>query len=293
MLIDPRELTQALGGKWHQSSGRAPCPVCHGNPKNPPLAIAKARRGGVVLHCWKGCSFGEVMDGLRGLGLAEGQGSYSPPSAETLAAKRKAAERDAQKRAYQAQMCWDEAQSIADTLAEDYLLGRRITCALPDSLRFHPDCWHGPTARRLPAMIARIDGTPHFAIHRTYLTNQGDKAKADPNKMALGSIAGGAVRLTEDGARLVVTEGIETALSLASGALDGPATLWAALGTSGMAGLILPPSPHNLTIATDGDTPGRDAGHKLAERAQSLGWTVSILAAPDGQDWNDVLRGVE
>ncbi len=97
------------------------------------------------------------------------------------------------------------------------------------------------------------------------------------------------MRLTEGPGRLVVAEGIETALSLASGLLRGPATIWAALSTSGMAGLRLPDLPGRLTIAPDGDAAGREAAHALAERAHALGWIVSLLPAPDGRDWNDVL----
>ena len=88
---------------------------------------------------------------------------------------------------------------------------------------------------------------------------------------------------------LVVAEGIETALSLASGLLGKPATIWAALSTSGMRGLILPPLPGRLTVAADGDQPGCEAAMALASRAEALGWRVSLLPAPDGRDWNDVL----
>jgi hypothetical protein len=87
----------------------------------------------------------------------------------------------------------------------------------------------------------------------------------------------------------VVGEGIENGLSLASGLLRKPVKVWAALSTSGLRGLRLPPQPGRLTIATDGDTAGREAGHALADRAHALGWQVSLLPAPDGRDWNDIL----
>jgi len=54
-------------------------------------------------------------------------------------------------------------------------------------------------------------------------------------------------------------------------------------------GLVLPPVPSRLTIATDGDDAGRKAGVALADRATALGWAVSLLPAPDGRDWNDIL----
>jgi DNA primase len=92
---------------------------------------------------------------------------------------------------------------------------------------------------------------------------------------------------------LWIAEGIETALSLLSGLLSGPATVWAALSTSGIKALHLPPDPAKLIIATDGDAPGREAGNVLASRASALGWKVSLLPAPDGSDWNDVLQSGE
>ena len=56
-----------------------------------------------------------------------------------------------------------------------------------------------------------------------------------------------------------------------------------------MKALHLPPKAHRLTVATDGDEPGRLAGNALAIRATALGWNVSLLPAPDGKDWVDVL----
>lgn len=106
----------------------------------------------------------------------------------------------------------------------------------------------------------------------------------------LGAALGGAVRLAEAEGPLVVAEGIETALSLPSGLLRAPATVWAALSAAGIAGLRLPDGIlRKLTIAPDGDAAGRDAAHKLAERAAALGWTVCLLPAPEGRDWNDIL----
>ena len=139
-------------------------------------------------------------------------------------------------------------------------------------------------------MVGLVEGCDRLAVHRTYLRADGrGKADATPDKAMLGAVAGGAVRLAGGPGPLVVAEGIETALSLASGLLRGPATVWAALSTSGMRGLRLPPEPGRLTVAADGDNPGREAAHALAERAHALGWQVSLLPAPEGRDWNDIL----
>jgi len=91
---------------------------------------------------------------------------------------------------------------------------------LPAALRFHPEAWHGATARRIPALVALVNGGDGFAVHRTYLRADGSgKAAVDPPKAMLGAVAGGAVRLTDGPGPLVVAEGIETALSLACGLL--------------------------------------------------------------------------
>jgi len=115
------------------------------------------------------------------------------------------------------------------------------------------------------------------------------KAAIDPDKLMLGATAGGAVRLSGAGSRLVVCEGIETGLSLNCGILGWPETVWAALSTSGLRALRLPTRSGALVIATDGDEAGRAAGHALATRAQGLGWQVSLADPGDHLDFNDVL----
>ena len=62
------------------------------------------------------------------------------------------------------------------------------------------------------------------------------------------------------------------------------------VSTSGIRGLILPPIPGELIIAADGDEPGREAADRLARDATALGWDVSMMPAPKGMDFNDVLQ---
>jgi phage/plasmid primase-like uncharacterized protein len=288
-MTDARTLTQSLGGHWYSCYGTAPCPVCQpeGHKGQNALTLAYGNGGRLVLDCKKSaCAF---LDILAAAGLRSGE--YSLPDAATIAQRNAEQRADAEKRAAQAKRLWDEAQPIAGTIAETYLRGRGITCLLPETLRFHPSCWHGPTSKRWPAMVGAVQGAGLPAMHRTYLRPDGSgKAALTPDKMMLGATAGGAVRLTDAHGPLVVAEGIETALSLASGLLHAPATVWAALSTSGIRGLHLPPTASRLTIAPDGDAPGRKAANALAERAHALGWQVSLLSAPDGRDWNDILN---
>lgn len=286
--IDARGLTLHLHGRWHGRYGVAPCPCCQPEARRDQcaLTLADGANGRLLAHCKKsGCGFRDI---LAAAGLAPGD--YRAPDPAEIA-RREAEERaQAAKRAAQARAIWHEARRIEGTLAERYLRGRGITAPLPRVLRFHPECWNAAAARRLPALVAAVQGAAGPAVHRTWLREDGcGKAAVEPAKAALGSTQGGAVRLADGPDGLAVAEGIETALALASGLLRGRPAVWACLGTAGMAGLRLPSAPGKLTVATDGDAPGRAAGHHLAERASALGWEVSLLPAPEGADWCDVL----
>jgi hypothetical protein len=287
-MTDASTLTMALGGRWHGRYGTAPCPVCQPEQKHGQnaLTLADGNNGRLMLNCKKSaCAF---LDVLAAAGLRSGD--YSPPDAATLAQRKAEQRAEAEKQAAQAKRLWEEAQPITGTIAETYLRGRGINCKLPETLRFHKACWHGPTAKRWPAMVSAVQGANLPAVHRTYLRPDGSgKADIEPAKAMLGGTQGGAVRLADGHGPLVVAEGIETALSLASELLRTPATVWAALSTSGIRGLHLPPTASRLTIAPDGDKPGREAANALAESAHALGWKVSLLPAPDGRDWNDIL----
>ena len=287
-MTDACTLTLALGGKWLARYGTAPCPICQPERRRDQdaLTLSDAQEGRLLAHCKKaGCSFRDLA---AALGLTTE--CFARPDPFDLARRQAQRRAEAAKRAAQASAVWAEAKPIRDTLAEAYLRGRGITCELPATLRFHGACWH-VSGRRLPAMVAQVVGCDLPAVHRTYLAPDGTgKAKVDPPKAMLGAVAGGAVRLTEGQGPLVVAEGVETGLSLACGLLTGPATIWAALSTSGLRGLRLPDQPGALIVASDGDAPGQAAAFALAERAAALGWKVSTLPAPEGHDWNDVLN---
>ncbi|MBX8812136.1 hypothetical protein HBA91_05840 [Ochrobactrum sp. MR34] len=288
MKTSARTITKALNGHWHGRYGLCLCPA-HANTRSPALSISDGYDGRLLLRCHAGCDFLSILDALKGLGLVEGSGHYAPPSYEEMEAHKLKELDKAKKQEARALECWNVAKPIHGTLADTYLRSRGITSTVGECLRFHGSCWH-PTSQQLPAMVALVEGAERLAIHRTYLRADGmSKASVEPAKAMLGSVAGGAVRLSDGTDKLVVCEGIETGLSLLSGLVRGSVSVWATLSTSGMKALTLPDKPALLTIATDGDQAGRQAGHALAERASALGWQVSMLPAPDGRDWNDIL----
>ena len=289
-MTGARELTLALGGRWHGRYGAAPCPACQPDRRRDQNALTLSDgRSGLLLHCKRtACDFCDI---LAAAGVMAGD--YRAPDPVDFAKRAAEAKAKASRRADAARQLWNEAQPIDGTPAEAYLRGRGISCPLPDRLRFHPQCWHGPSGGRFPAMVALVEGGEGFAVHRTYLRpdGSGKAGLAGGDKLMLGATAGGAVRLSGGASRLAVAEGIESALSLLCGLLAGPVTLWAALSTSGMRSLRLPAQIGQLVIAGDGDQPGREAAHVLANRAHAFGWRVSLIDPGEGADFNDILAG--
>lgn len=46
-----------------------------------------------------------------------------------------------------------------------------------------------------------------------------------------------------------------------------------------------------IIICADGDSAGQKSADKLAERLHKAGYGVCLAPSPQGQDFNDVLRG--
>jgi putative DNA primase/helicase len=138
------------------------------------------------------------------------------------------------------------------------------------------------------AIAQDSDGRPR-GLHCTYIASDGSKAFGDRSRLMFGRLSGCAVRLCPAPINgvLAVAEGIENAGSYST--LRG-VPCWSALSTSGLIGFVLPGGVRRLIIAADGDDAGKAAAQSLAERA-SRSCAVIIDPAPDGRDWNDVLRG--
>jgi hypothetical protein len=291
-MIDLEQIVRGLGGQIKGRRGVCFCPT-HENFNTPALSVSLSDDGRLLLYCFAGCDFRKILGALRQRGLVEGKGCLSQqPSTSPVQLSQSNAD-EIEKRAFQARRTWNGARAVHGTVAERYLRGRGITASLPTTLRFHPEAWHGPSSKRLPALVALIQDGKGFAIHRTFIRPDGrGKADVPPGsaKMMLGQAHGGHVDMGCNGDALVVAEGIETALSVASGLLPFRATIWAALSTSGIRTLALPSKPGRLIIAADGDAAGVAAADALRNRAVQSGWDAKTWPAPNGQDWNDVLQ---
>ena len=113
------------------------------------------------------------------------------------------------------------------------------------------------------------------------------KAPVTKPKMMIGRCGGAAVRLAPAGPELVLSEGIETGLSVQQ-ATNKP--VWATLSTSGLHSIILPPEVKTVIIAADADEKGEEAAQKAAKRFLAEGRTVKIARPPKGMDFNDLLQ---
>ncbi|KPF84476.1 hypothetical protein IP70_15730 [alpha proteobacterium AAP38] len=233
---------------------------------------------------------------------------------------------------------WTAAQPWRGTLVETYLAGRGVVPVedIP-TLRLAPRLkWKGETRKAdsfWPAMVGaaqdvrgRITG-----VHRTYLsypdpvTGAVCKAPVAAPKRMLGEMWGSAIRLSRAGARLGLSEGIETGLAVRRAVADLP--IWAAGSLGNIAGggdmdaerrrhptrpdlwlptvwpdmdrpgLILPDCVEEVVLLgdADGDRPTCEALVERAARryADRRGHRCRVrLAWPaDGMDFNDMIRG--
>ena len=176
--------------------------------------------------------------------------------------------------------------------AEAYLLSRGLQ-PLPAWERLRTAALHHPDSGEHPAIIAPVTTASGAVegIQRTFLTADGRKLPLRDPKLSLGRVRGGAIRLGEPAAELVLCEGLEDGLSLAQ-EMRG-AHIWAAPGAGMLPAMSLPSIVSRVIIAADNDAPGEQAATRAAERFATEGRHVRIMRPdPAYKDWNDQLRGI-
>jgi putative DNA primase/helicase len=293
-------------GKWpglllgfglteHQLSGKhCPCPVCGGHDRF--RFDDKDRRGKWI--CSK-CGAGDGFDLLR---MVKGWSfKEAAKEIEHIAGRIKpSAPKRQQSDADKLEACkriWQKSRPVTQGDPVSLYLHRRTGIkAVPPCIRFHPALTYrhdDGTVTRHPAMLARIqaDDGSTVAIHRTYLTADGQKADVPAVKKTLCSFPPpSAVRLSEPGSTLGIAEGIETALC-ASMRFGVP--VWAAISAVGLEHRKPPADTKLVVICGDNDVSytGQAAAFALAKRLTNNGIDVEIKI-PDkaGEDWADTTR---
>ncbi|WP_447673643.1 DUF7146 domain-containing protein [Methylobacterium fujisawaense] len=304
--MDLRSAARVLGG---EVVGRGiVCPGPHHSRRDRSLSILfdTSAPGGFTLHSHAGDDFGACRDYVRdrlGIGVQVGHpfktakaqvapscggGGYSPPPPS------------GSDRTGLALQIWREAREPAGSPVARYLARRGLDLVddVTEVLRFHPSCLFA--GGRTPAMVALvrnvITNQPQ-AIHRTALNREGQKVEVDgKDRLALGRIRGGAVKLTVDEevtTCLGIGEGIETTLSLQGLPEFGDTPVWSVLNAGGITSFPVLPGIECLWIAVDDDPAGRDASELCADRWHRAGREVFLVKSKTlGHDLNDVVREV-
>ena len=295
MTISYDELA-ALAGN-HAMADTA-CPLCGPGRRSPANRKRRVLRiwhtePGFASYCCARCRErgwareNQVIAASRPRGVREQTGLR--PLAQL--APHRTADRENAKRSKVALAIWQSSKPAQGTPVETYLASRGIHLTPPDALRFHAGLKHR-SGGIWPAMVALVtrgvDDVP-LAIHRTFLARDGSgKAPVDPRKMMLGPCRGGAVRLAPAGGVLMVGEGIETCLADMQ-PRGYPA--WAALSTSGLQALDLPPDVREVIVLADADEAGETAARDAALRWKREDRRVRIAYPSERMDFNDMLLG--
>ena len=217
-----------------------------------------------------------------------------------------------------------DAVPIAGTPAEAYLLGRGLKHEplpqWPNSLKFHPEVYHGGERCKIPAMLAPVylaDGT-HVATHRTFLqacSRRGwTKIDAKNAKMVLGPMSGGFVPINKgasgkamrhaganssgESEPVYLTEGIEDALVVRMRKPE--ARIVAAIALGNIGAIVLPAAVKRLVVCCDRDDNQQAIGalEQALARQQARGLEVFTVMPPaqvNGRatkDLNDWLLGL-
>ena len=299
-------IIEAARGRWHEilptfgidrkflQKKHGPCPCCGGkdrftydNKENRGTYHCNqcgAGSGFQLLMMWKGWSMNEaVKEVSKIVETVEKKLDNNPTQSDE--AKKKAMNDT-----------WTGAQSVKEgDPVHTYLKKRLGTVEPSNALRTHPSLWHFETKKSYPAMLAKISDPANkpVSIHRTYLTEAGEKAEFKPNKMLMaGHIPdGSAIRLLPYDDVLGITEGIETALSCYN--LFG-IPCWAAISAPMLVKWQPPQYLRTVVIFGDNDHNfvGQLASYRLAWQLKRDNADLKIIVAfpyINGADWNDVM----
>jgi len=245
--------------------------------KNPSLSINYAPDGKLLLHCFAGCSFEEII-GAAGLKCTS-QKNFSSP------VKNEVPDNTSEKNFQRAKNIWNETVPLKGTLGEKYFNSRELNIWSED-IRYHNSLYEAETKVKLPGVVCAVRRNGKLVgIHRTFLKNDASKLC----KKMLGPCNGASVYVGGSGKNIVLCEGIENALSALRMLGWERATFLSALSAAGLKNFALPKKPGTLILMPDTYEVGKVSALKLGERAAGLGWKASTIFPPRKGDWNDYL----
>lgn len=187
---------------------------------------------------------------------------------------------------------WRGAGDVEGTPAEAYLVSRAIGHDVPPSIRFGrvPRFWRddGRPGPRLPAMVAAAQDVRGavVGILRTFVEDDGRKARHGEARLSLGRIRGSALRLGPVAPTIMLASAVEDALSLRL--MFPGATVWSTFGDANLPLVELPPIVRKVTLCGDADATGRAAVAAAADALTTRGIEVDVLFPRAGtKDFNE------
>lgn len=269
-----------------------PCPICGGkdrfrfdNRESRGTWICNQCGSGdgyKLLELYKGWSFKEAAKEVQAIAGVIRQSineTIAPENAQKLAAVQK---------------IWKDSIRIAPgDAAFRYIRARAGEVVIPKSLRFHPALAYveDDKVTHYPALVAVVVNAEGkgVAVHRIYLTEEGNKAPVESQKKLLagGDIAGASVRIGDPGEEIGIAEGIETAL-VAGRKFGMP--VWSAITSGGMEKWRPPEKITRVTVFGDNDASftGQASAYALAKNLKKAGYIVSVkIPEKEGTDWAD------
>lgn len=288
-------LAAALGGETYAGgrSALVPAPGHSAQDRSVSLRVVDGR---LLVHCFGGADWREVLDDLRDRGLIDadnrltgavaGGRSGQPPAPEPSRAERIAA----------AAQLWAEGTAVTPgDPAGRYLARRGVAeaAAAVVSLRAHGAAPAGVYRRGGPYRPALLAGVQDLAgavtaVEVTYLDDLGRRSRlARPPRKLVGALpAGSAVRLTPPAETMLVGEGVFTTLS-AMRRFDLPG--WALLSTSNLRRWTAPAGVRCVLIAGDRGADGERSAGILRAILRATGVAAEVALPPAGYgDWNDL-----
>jgi putative DNA primase/helicase len=287
----PAQIARALDGKCESGRlgvyYRCRCPLpTHGKGRGDHDRSLSVRDGDrrVLLKCFATCKSGEIFAELVRRGVIDP--ARNPGNCHHDAPRRRDDRDDAITPDPEALAIWRDSEAAAGSIIETkYLRGvRGITVPPPASLRYSQQPFQDRIV--LPAMIAAVQAPDRtlIAVQITWLDRKTYQRFKRGN---VGPLGQGAVRLAAATATLGIAEGVETALAAMQ--LHG-VPVWATLGSTRMACVVVPDSVRELVIFGDNNAPGR-AGADHAMRAHTSDDRRVVPCFPPAQfkDWAEVL----
>lgn len=265
-----------------------PCPICGGKDRFR-FDDKEGRGTWYCSHCGSGDGF-SLLKQINGWDFTRAAKEVDAVMG-TVQAGPIRQERTSESKVQALRKVWTESRAVTRGDPVWLYLNRRTGIQdVPADLRFHPGLKHSDGGAH-PCMVAmmRYPSGKAASIHRTYLTEEGEKAAVSQVKkfMAGHPLQTASVWLSEVRACIGIAEGLETALAAS---LRFQVPVWAATNAVLLEAWVPPEGVEHVLIAGDNDVSytGQCAAFALARRLTAKGITADVWVPEGvGTDWAD------